>query len=88
MVKTLTVPIDEINWDVLRWSGMKMRSRTSGGRGKARAREIVGKVDDDLSGNPLAPGKPLKGIFRGFFRYRHGDYRVIHFIDRREEKNC
>jgi mRNA interferase RelE/StbE len=52
---------------------------------KARAVEIVGKVDDYLSEDPLALGKPLKGIFRGLFRYRCGDYRVIYSIDRREE---
>jgi mRNA interferase RelE/StbE len=45
----------------------------------------VGKVDDYLSEDPLALGKPLKGIFRGLFRYRCGDYRVIYSIDRREE---
>jgi mRNA interferase RelE/StbE len=52
---------------------------------KSRAREIVGKVDDHLSEDPLALGKPLKGIFRGLFRYRCGDYRVIYSIDRQEE---
>lgn len=53
---------------------------------KARAKDIVGKVDDHLSEDPLALGKPLKGIFRGLFRYRCGDYRVIYSIDRREER--
>ncbi len=52
---------------------------------KSRAREIVGKVDDYLSEDPLALGNPLKGIFRGLFRYRCGDYRVIYSIDRKEE---
>jgi len=52
---------------------------------KARAREIVGKVDDHLSEHPIALGKPLKGIFRGLFRYGCGDYRVIYSIDRRDE---
>ncbi len=52
---------------------------------KDKAREIVGKVDDYLSEDPLALGKPLKGLFRGLFRYRCGDYRVIYSIDRRDE---
>jgi mRNA interferase RelE/StbE len=52
---------------------------------KSRVGEIVGKVGDHLSEEPLAPGKPLKGIFRGLFRYRCGDYRVIYSIDRQEE---
>lgn len=53
---------------------------------KARARDIVGKVDDHLSEDPLALGKPLKGIFRSLFRYRCGDYRVIYSIDRQAER--
>ena len=53
---------------------------------KARAMDIVGKVEDHLSEDPLALGKPLKGIFRGLFRYRCGDYRVIYSIDRQEER--
>ena len=53
---------------------------------KAGARYIVGKVEDHVSEDPLALGKPLKGIFRGLFRYRCGDYRVIYSIDRQEER--
>jgi mRNA interferase RelE/StbE len=52
---------------------------------KARAQAVVGKVDDYLSEDPLVLGKPLQGIFRGLFRYRCGDYRVIYSIDRKEE---
>jgi len=55
------------------------------GLDKSRAREIVGKVDDFLSEDPLALGKPLKGMFRGLFRYRCGDYWVIYSIDRKED---
>jgi mRNA interferase RelE/StbE len=53
---------------------------------KARAREIVQKVDEYLSEDPLALGKPLKGIFRGMQRYSCGDYRIIYTIDRKEER--
>jgi mRNA interferase RelE/StbE len=53
---------------------------------KAVATDIVGKVDDHLSEDPLALGKPQKGIFRGLFRYRCGDDRVIYSIDRQEER--
>ena len=52
---------------------------------KARAREIVGKADGYLSEDPLAMGKPMKGLFHGLFHYRCGDYRVIYSIDRKEE---
>jgi mRNA interferase RelE/StbE len=53
---------------------------------KSRAREIVAKVDDHLSEDPLALGKPLRGIFKGMHRYRCGDYRVIYTLDRKEER--
>jgi mRNA interferase RelE/StbE len=56
------------------------------GLDKSRAREIVEKVDEYLSKDPLVLGKQLKGIFRGMHRYRCGDYRVIYTIDRREER--
>ena len=53
---------------------------------KTRAREIVEKVDEHLSKEPLALGKPLKGIFRGMHRYRCGDYRIIYTLDREEKR--
>lgn len=53
---------------------------------KTRAREIVEKVDEHLSKEPLALGKPLKGIFRGMHRYRCGDYRIIYTLDREEQR--
>jgi mRNA interferase RelE/StbE len=56
------------------------------GLDKSRAREIVEKVDEYLSKDPLALGKPLKGIFRGLFRYRCGDYRIIYTLDRKDKR--
>jgi len=56
------------------------------GLDKSRAREIVEKVDEHLSKDFLALGKPLKGIFRGMHRYRCGGYRVIYTIDRKDER--
>lgn len=53
---------------------------------KSRAREIVEKVDEHLSKDPLALGKPLRGIFKGMHRFRCGDYRVIYAIDRKDER--
>lgn len=52
---------------------------------KSSARAIASKVDGHLADDPLALGKPLKGIFRGLFRFRCGDFRVIYSIDRKEE---
>jgi mRNA interferase RelE/StbE len=35
-----------------------------------------------LSKDPISLGKPLKGIFKGPYRYRYGSYRIIYAIDR------
>mgnify|MGYP001602504068 CR=1 FL=1 len=44
---------------------------------KSTARRILDKLERTLSANPDA-GIPLTGEFRGLFRYRIGDYRVIY----------
>jgi mRNA interferase RelE/StbE len=46
-------------------------------------KKIIAKVSDYLSKDPLSLGKPLKGIFKGLYRYRYGSYRIIYAIDRR-----
>jgi mRNA interferase RelE/StbE len=56
------------------------------GLDRSRAREIVDKVDEHLSKDPLALGKPLRGIFKGMHRFRCGDYRVIYTLDRKDER--
>jgi mRNA interferase RelE/StbE len=56
------------------------------GLDRSRAREIVDKVDEHLSKDPLALGKPLRGIFKGMHRFRCGDYRIIYTLDRKEER--
>jgi mRNA interferase RelE/StbE len=56
------------------------------GLDKSRAREIVEKVDAYLSKDPLALGKPLRGIFKGMHRFRCGDYRIIYTLDRKDER--
>ena len=44
---------------------------------KPTARRVLEKLEHALSANPDA-GTPLVGEFRGLFRYRVGDYRVIY----------
>ena len=44
---------------------------------KAAARQVVEKLERTLGGNPHA-GIPLTGEFRGLFKLRVGDYRVIY----------
>jgi len=53
---------------------------------KKDAIKIVEKVKKYLVQNPIGLGTPLKGIFKGLFRYRYGMYRVIYAIDMAEEK--
>ena len=45
-------------------------------------KKITSKVKDYLAKDPISLGKPLKGIFKGLYRYRYGSYRVIYAIDR------
>jgi mRNA interferase RelE/StbE len=45
--------------------------------------QLVAKLGH-LAGNPDAMSgvKPMAGEWKGFFRLRHGDLRVIYFLDR------
>lgn len=52
---------------------------------KSKAKSIVEKVKNYLSKEPLSIGKPMKGIFKGLYRYRFGDFRIIYAIDRGEQ---
>jgi len=44
---------------------------------KSQIGRLLDKLEDALSENPNA-GSPLKGQYRGLFKYRVGDYRVIY----------
>ncbi len=50
------------------------------------ARSIVDSIKNRLADNPLKLGRPLKGIFKGLYRYRYGDYRVVYALDRADKK--
>ena len=43
----------------------------------ADARKVLGKIEKELAKDPTI-GEPLKGDFRGLYRYRIGDHRVIY----------
>ena len=47
-------------------------------------KKIVGRVKDCLSQDPVGLGKPLKGMFRGVYRYRYGNYRIIYTVDQED----
>ena len=51
---------------------------------KEKAKQIIGKIKTYLLKDPVAKGMPLKGIFKGLFRFRVGDYRIVYSIDRAE----
>lgn len=53
---------------------------------KKDAARIVEKVKTYLVQDPAGLGTPLKGIFKGLFRYRYGMYRVIYAVDMAEKK--
>jgi mRNA interferase RelE/StbE len=45
-------------------------------------KRIVEKVKNHLCNNPEMKGKGLKGIFKGMFSFRVGDYRILYVMDR------
>lgn len=53
---------------------------------KKDAAKIVERIKNSLAQNPIGLGRPLKGIFKGLFRYRYGVYRVIYAVDMAEKK--
>ena len=44
-------------------------------------KKIVARIRDYMPKDPIALGKPLTGVFKGFHRYRYGDYRIIYAVD-------
>jgi mRNA interferase RelE/StbE len=50
------------------------------------AGKIVSRVKGYLSQDPEKLGKPLKGVLKGLYRYRIGDYRIMYSIDRAENQ--
>ncbi|MFH1478720.1 MAG: type II toxin-antitoxin system RelE/ParE family toxin [Candidatus Omnitrophota bacterium] len=54
------------------------------GLDKSIIKKILHRIDSYLAKDPKKLGKPLKGDFQGYWRYRWGDYRVIYRIAERE----
>lgn len=46
--------------------------------------KIIDKVENHLAKDPFGLGKPLKGTFKGLYRYRFGDYRIMYVINNEE----
>ena len=51
---------------------------------KAIIKKILNRIETYLAQDPKGLGKPLKGEFQGYWRYRWGDYRVIYKISEQE----
>jgi len=51
---------------------------------KRSAKGLIERVKEYLPQNPISLGKPLRGEFKGLYRYRYGRYRVLYTIDRKE----
>ena len=51
---------------------------------KTTVKKILTRVEAYLAKDPKGLGKPLKGDFQGYWRYRWGDYRVIYKISEHE----
>jgi len=51
---------------------------------KPTAKKILNRIETYLAQGPRGLGKPLKGDFQGYWRYRWGDYRVIYKISESE----
>ncbi len=51
---------------------------------KSTVNKIFNRIETYLAKDPKGLGKPLKGDFQGYWRYRWGDYRVIYKISERE----
>jgi len=51
---------------------------------KSTVKRILRRIETYLAQDPKELGKPLKGDFEGYWRYRWGDYRVIYRIAERE----
>lgn len=51
---------------------------------KPTVKKILNRIESYLAQDPKGLGKPLKGEFQGYWRYRWGDCRVIYRIAERE----
>lgn len=45
---------------------------------KSLAKKIILKVDNFLVKDPSKLGKPLTAEYKGLYRYRYGNYRIIY----------
>jgi len=51
---------------------------------KSKSKKVIDKVKNHLCKDPVGLGKPLKGQFKGMYRYRFGNYRIMYVIKNNE----
>jgi len=51
---------------------------------KTTAKKIFDKVENYLVKDPIKRGEPLTYEYKGFYRYRFSDYRVIYEVKEKE----
>ncbi len=51
---------------------------------RGTVRKLLARIENYLARDPEGLGKPLKGDFQGYWRYRWGDYRVIYKISQKD----
>jgi mRNA interferase RelE/StbE len=51
---------------------------------RKKAIDLARKVEKQLTKNSNELGKKLTGRFKGLYRYRYGDYRIIYQIFKKE----
>ncbi len=47
-------------------------------------KKIIERIEGYLAKDPEGLGKPLTGVFKGFWRYRFDEYRVVYRIAQKE----
>lgn len=51
---------------------------------KSIAKRILNQIETKLAADPVHLGKELTGEFKGYYRFRVGDYRVVYKISQTE----
>ena len=47
-------------------------------------KKIIKAIKKKLSLDPLGYGKPLKGVYKDYWKLRVGDYRVVYKVEKKE----
>lgn len=51
---------------------------------RTMAKKIIHKVENYLTKSPIELGKTLSAEYKGLYRYRYGDYRIVYQLIEKE----